>query len=36
MQLIQDIAEEVALSDPSHFARLFRKHTGTRPHELRD
>jgi AraC family transcriptional activator of pobA len=36
MQPIQDIAEELAFSDPSHFARFFRKHTGTTPHEFRD
>jgi AraC family transcriptional regulator, transcriptional activator of pobA len=35
-QPIQDIAEELAFSDPSHFARFFRKHTGTTPHEFRD
>jgi AraC family transcriptional activator of pobA len=33
---IQNIAEELAFSDPSHFARFFRKHTGTTPHEFRD
>ena len=36
MQPIQDIAKELAFSDPSHFARFFRKHTGTTPHEFRD
>jgi AraC family transcriptional activator of pobA len=36
MQPIQDIAEELAFSDPSHFARFFRKHTGTTPHEFRE
>jgi AraC family transcriptional activator of pobA len=35
-QPIQDIAGELAFSDPSHFARFFRKHTGTTPHEFRD
>jgi AraC family transcriptional activator of pobA len=35
-QPIQDIAEELAFSDPSHFARFFRKHTDTTPHEFRD
>jgi AraC family transcriptional regulator, transcriptional activator of pobA len=35
-QPIHDIAEELAFSDPSHFARFFRKHTGTTPHEFRD
>jgi len=36
MQPIQDVAEELAFSDPSHFARFFRKHTGTTPHEFRE
>ena len=35
-QPIQDIAEELAFSDPSHFARFFRKQTGTTPHEFRE
>jgi AraC family transcriptional regulator, transcriptional activator of pobA len=35
-QPIQDIAEELAFSDPSHFARFFRKQTGTTPHDFRD
>ena len=35
-QPIQDIAQELAFSDPSHFARFFRKHTGTTPHDFRD
>lgn len=35
-QPIQDIAEELAFSDASHFARFFRKHTGTTPHQFRD
>jgi AraC family transcriptional activator of pobA len=34
-QPIQDIADELAFSDPSHFARFFRKHTGMTPHEFR-
>ena len=34
-QPIQNIAHELAFSDPSHFARFFRKHTGTTPHEFR-
>jgi AraC family transcriptional regulator, transcriptional activator of pobA len=35
-QPIQDIAEELGFSDPSHFARFFRQHTATTPHEFRD
>jgi len=35
-QPIQDIAQELAFSDPSHFARFFRKHTGITPHQFRD
>jgi len=35
-QPIQDIAKELAFSDPSHFARFFRKHTNATPHEFRD
>jgi AraC family transcriptional regulator, transcriptional activator of pobA len=35
-QPIQEIAEELAFADPSHFARFFRKQTGTTPHEFRD
>ncbi len=35
-QPIQDIAAELAFADPSHFARFFRKHTGTTPHRFRD
>jgi AraC family transcriptional activator of pobA len=36
MQPIHDIATELAFADPSHFARFFRKQTGTTPHEFRD
>ena len=32
---IHDIAADLAFSDPSHFARFFRKQTGTAPHEFR-
>jgi AraC family transcriptional activator of pobA len=35
-QPIQDIAEQLAFADASHFARFFRKHTGTTPHQFRD
>ena len=35
-QPIHEIAEELAFADPSHFARFFRKQTGTTPHEFRD
>jgi AraC family transcriptional regulator, transcriptional activator of pobA len=35
-QPIHDIAEELDFADPSHFARFFRKQTGTTPHEFRD
>jgi AraC family transcriptional activator of pobA len=34
-QPIHDIAYDLAFSDPSHFARFFRKQTGTTPHEFR-
>jgi AraC family transcriptional activator of pobA len=34
-QPINEIAYELAFSDPSHFARFFRKHTGSAPHEFR-
>ncbi len=36
MQPIADIAKELAFADPSHFARFFRKQTGTTPHDFRD
>ncbi len=32
---IHEIAYALAFSDPSHFARFFRKQTGTTPHEFR-
>ncbi len=32
---IQDIAVALSFSDSSHFARFFRKQTGTTPHEFR-
>jgi AraC family transcriptional activator of pobA len=35
-QPIHDVAAELAFADPSHFARFFRKQTGTTPHEFRD
>jgi AraC family transcriptional regulator, transcriptional activator of pobA len=35
-QPIHDISRELAFADPSHFARFFRKQTGTTPHEFRD
>jgi AraC family transcriptional activator of pobA len=35
-QPIHEIAYELAFSDPSHFARFFRKQTGTTPHEFRE
>jgi AraC family transcriptional activator of pobA len=34
-QAIHEIAYDLAFSDPSHFARFFRKQTGTTPHEFR-
>ena len=34
-QAIHEIACALAFSDPSHFARFFRKQTGTTPHEFR-
>jgi AraC family transcriptional regulator, transcriptional activator of pobA len=33
---IQTIAHDLAFSDPSHFARFFRKQTGAAPHEFRE
>lgn len=35
-QPIHDIAKELTFADQSHFARFFRKQTGTTPHEFRD
>jgi AraC family transcriptional activator of pobA len=35
-QPIHDIAYDLAFADPSHFARFFRKQTGTTPHEFRE
>jgi AraC family transcriptional activator of pobA len=35
-QPIQDVAAELAFADASHFARFFRKQTGTTPHEFRE
>ena len=35
-QPIQEIAQELGFSDPSHFARFFRQHTAAAPHEFRD
>ena len=35
-QPIHEIAYDLASSDPSHFARFFRKQTGTTPHEFRE
>src|SRR6266571_3273733 len=32
---IHEIAYDLAFSDPSHFARFFRKHTGMAPHDFR-
>jgi len=34
-QPIHEISQELAFADPSHFARFFRKQTGTTPHEFR-
>src|ERR1700746_3726800 len=34
-QPIHEIAYDLAFSDPSHFARFFRKQTATTPHEFR-
>jgi AraC family transcriptional regulator, transcriptional activator of pobA len=35
-QPINEIAYDLAFADPSHFARFFRKHTGTTPQEFRE
>jgi AraC family transcriptional activator of pobA len=35
-QPIHEISDELAFADPSHFARFFRKQTGTTPHAFRD
>jgi AraC family transcriptional regulator, transcriptional activator of pobA len=35
-QPIHEIAYDLAFADPSHFARFFRKQTGTTPHEFRE
>jgi len=35
-QPIHDISDELAFADASHFARFFRKQTGTTPHEFRE
>jgi AraC family transcriptional activator of pobA len=35
-QPIHEIAYDLAFSDPSHFARFFRKQTGTAPHAFRE
>jgi AraC family transcriptional regulator, transcriptional activator of pobA len=35
-QPIHEIAEDLAFSDPSHFTRFFRKHTGTTPQQFRE
>ncbi|HZD88865.1 MAG TPA: helix-turn-helix domain-containing protein [Pseudolabrys sp.] len=35
-QAIHEIAYDLAFSDPSHFARFFRKQTGTTPQAFRD
>ncbi len=35
-QPIHDIAYDLNFSDPSHFARFFRKQAGTTPHEFRE
>jgi AraC family transcriptional activator of pobA len=35
-QPIHDIAAELGFTDPSHFARYFRRRAGTAPHEFRE
>ena len=35
-QAIHEIAYDLAFSDPSHFARFFRKQTGTTPQAFRE
>src|SRR6478736_1143671 len=35
-QPIHEIAYDLTFADPSHFARFFRKQTGTTPHEFRE
>jgi AraC family transcriptional regulator, transcriptional activator of pobA len=35
-QPITEIAYNLGFADPSHFARFFRKQTGTTPHEFRE
>ena len=35
-QSIHEIAYDLAFSDPSHFARFFRKQTGKTPQEFRE
>ena len=36
IQPIHEVAYDLGFSDPSHFARFFRKQTGTTPHEFRE
>jgi AraC family transcriptional regulator, transcriptional activator of pobA len=35
-QPIHEIAYDLTFADPSHFARFFRKQTGTTPQAFRD
>jgi AraC family transcriptional activator of pobA len=35
-QPIQEISQQLGFADQSHFARFFRKQTGTAPHEFRE
>ena len=35
-QPIHEVSYDLGFADPSHFARFFRKQTGTAPHEFRD